>query len=67
MVMLVMIALNNFAAQLSSPVQSSVVIRWVCNMADYDEHERIFICLLLIGRVVKWLITVSSLLFNVEK
>ena len=39
-------------------------------MADYDEHDRISICLLLyilIGWVVKWLITVSALLVNVEK
>ena len=65
--MLVVIAQNNFAAQLSSPVQSIVVIS---DMADYDEHDRISICLLLyilIGWVVKWLITVSALLVNVEK
>ena len=39
-------------------------------MTDYDENDRISICLLLyifIGQVVKWLITVSGLLVNVQK
>ena len=69
MVMLFMIALNNFVhastVQRSSPVQSIVVISWLehgwlgWKWKDINFYIVVYI---FIGRVIKWLVTVTGLL-----